>query len=413
MLTADENKLLTEIGPGTRMGALMRCYWQPLGAAADMDDCWTKRVRLLGEDLVLYKDRTGAFGLIAEACPHRRASLAYGIPTAEGIRCPYHGWMFDATGSCIEQPNEPADSTFKDRVRTSAYPVAEFGGLLWGYLGKPPAPLIPKLDGFVVEGTIRCLGRAVINCNWLQIMENSVDSVHTEWLHGKFYEFLREKDNVKVAISKHHVKIGFDEFAHGIIKRRVLEGETEEHDDWKIGHPLLFPNTLANGGQNGDLREYRFQIRVPIDDTHTQHYWYSAFAPPTSTPIPRRFLDRVHTYEVPVRDKDGEYILDATHAQDIMAWEAQGPIADRTQEALGTTDRGITFFRRMLLRELRRLESGEDPMNVQRTAATNTRIDVPVERSKGFRQGFEHLLRRHQLRYSPIAEDLSAIFAGL
>ena len=132
MLTADENRLLTEIGPGTRMGALLRCYWQPLGAASEMDDRWTMRVRLLGEDLVLYKDRTGAFGLITEACPHRRASLAYGIPSAQGIRCPYHGWMFDATGSCIEQPNEPADSTFKDRVNTAAYPVAEFGGLLWG-----------------------------------------------------------------------------------------------------------------------------------------------------------------------------------------------------------------------------------------------------------------------------------------
>src|SRR5471030_3178306 len=110
MLTAAENKLLTEIEPGTRMGALLRRFWQPLGAASEMEDRWTKRVRVLGEDLVLFRDRSGAFGLIAEACPHRRASFAYGIPTAGGIRCPYHGWQFDATGHCIEQPNEPPES---------------------------------------------------------------------------------------------------------------------------------------------------------------------------------------------------------------------------------------------------------------------------------------------------------------
>ena len=107
-----------------------------------MRERWTKRVRIMGEDLVLFKDRTGKFGLIGEACPHRRASLAYGIPTEDGIRCPYHGWKFDAAGRCLEQPNEPPESTFKDKISLPGYPVQELAGLLFAYLGPLPAPLI-------------------------------------------------------------------------------------------------------------------------------------------------------------------------------------------------------------------------------------------------------------------------------
>ncbi len=411
MLTPQENELLTRIGPGTRMGNLLRRYWHPIAAADEMKDRWTKRVRLLGEDLVLFKDRAGRLGLIAEQCPHRRASLYYGIPTTEGIRCPYHGWMFDAAGRCVEQPNEPAGSTFKEKISTPAYPVGELGGLLWGYLGPQPAPLIPRLDGLVAEGTVRLLGRAVVDCNWLQIMENSVDTVHTEWLHGKLYEFIREKDGVKVAISRHHLKIGWDEFEHGIIKRRVLVGGSEEDDDWKIGHPLLFPTTLAIGNAGTNWHEYRFQFRVPIDDTHTLHFWYGAFVMPPGVRAPQHLLDKVWTYDVPIKDQDGEYLLDSIHAQDIMAWETQGPIADRTREALGTTDRGITLFRKMLLRELAAIEAGKDPKNVIRDPAENIVINLPLERTKAHRaDGFEKMFRRHQARYSPIAEEIIALY---
>ena len=125
MLTQQENELLTRVGPGTPMGDLMRRYWHPVaGGRRRWQDRWTKRVRILGEDLVLFKDRTGKFGLIGEFCPHRRASLAYGIPTEDGIRCPYHGWKFDGAGRCLEQPNEPEGSNFKDKVATAGYPVA-------------------------------------------------------------------------------------------------------------------------------------------------------------------------------------------------------------------------------------------------------------------------------------------------
>ena len=140
MLTAQDNDLLTQVGPGTRMGALQRRYWHPIAAAEEMADQWTKRVRLLGEDLVLYKDRTGKLGLIEEQCPHRRASMAYGIPEADGIRCPYHGWKFDGSGTCLDQPNEPEGSNFKDKVKMAGYPVQEMAGLIFAYLGPLPAP---------------------------------------------------------------------------------------------------------------------------------------------------------------------------------------------------------------------------------------------------------------------------------
>ncbi len=412
MLTAEENAQLTRVGSGTPMGELLRRYWQPLGAASEMTDRWTKRVRLLGEDLVLYRDRSGTFGLIGEFCPHRRASLAYGIPENDGIRCPYHGWKFDGAGACLEQPNEPDGSTFKDKTKLAGYPVRELGGLLWAYLGPLPAPEIPRYDGFVVPGAIRMVGSAVINCNWLQIMENSVDPVHTEWLHGKLYEFIEEKNSgVKVAISKHHVKIAFDEFERGIIKRRLLEGQSENVSDWKDGHPVVFPTILAVGSGGGLWKQYVFQLRVPMDDEHTLHLWYHAYIPPEGAAVPQHLLDDVAFYDVPIRDARGEYMLQYIHVQDIMAWETQGPIADRTRESLGWSDSGITLFRKMLRRELKKVANGEDPMNVVRDPAQNAIIELPLEKFKEhFSDGFESLLRRHMASFSPIANDLIAVF---
>ncbi|HXP92943.1 MAG TPA: Rieske 2Fe-2S domain-containing protein [Candidatus Binatia bacterium] len=411
MLTIEENEQLTRVGPETPMGNLLRRYWQPIAAASEMKERWTKRVKLFGEDLVLFKDRQGRFGLIGEFCPHRRASLAYGIPQNDGIRCPYHGWKFDATGACTEQPNEPEGSNFKDKIKTPGYPVEELGGLLWAYLGPLPAPLIPRYDGFVAEGAIRMVGSAVINCNWLQIMENSVDPVHTEWLHGKLYEFIEEKNGVKVAISKHHVKIAFDEFEHGIVKRRLLEGQTEDVSDWKDGHPVVFPTALAVGSGGGLWKQYVFQLRVPMDDTHTMHMWYHAYIPPEGSVVPQRLLDEVAYYDVPIKDKNGEYMLNFIHVQDIMAWETQGPIADRSREALAWSDSGVTMYRKMLRREMKKVAEGQDPMNIIRDPAQNGVIELPLEKFKAhFADGFESLLRRHMASFSPIAEDIINVF---
>jgi len=412
MLTTEENERLTRVGPGTPAGTLLRRYWFPVAAVAEMADRWTKRVRIMDEGLVLFKTRSGTFGLIAEACPHRRASLAYGIPTQDGIRCPYHGWQFDGSGHCTDQPNEPAGSAFKDKVTTPGYPVEELGGLLWTYLGPQPAPLIPRYDALAAPRAIRTVGKARIDCNWLQIMENSVDPVHTEWLHGALYEFIHERDNIKVAVAQHHLKIAFDEFEHGIVKRRLVEGQTEDASDWRVGHPIVFPNILAvSVGYGTSWTSYELQFRVPIDDRTTDHYWYNAFVPAAETPIPGELLESVPVYDVPLRGPDGERLLEYIHGQDALAWETQGRVASRDLEHLGSTDRGVTMLRRMVANEIAKVEAGVDPMCVVRDPERNRAIDLPFERNKQMNSdGFEIFLWRTQMAFSPVAEDVISVW---
>jgi 5,5'-dehydrodivanillate O-demethylase oxygenase subunit len=411
MLTAEDNELLTRVGPGTRMGNLLRRYWQPVAGLAEMENRWTLGVQMLGEKLVLYKTRAGSFGLIAESCPHRGASLKYGIPTQLGIRCAYHGWAYDAEGHCVEQPNED-NHALRGKIATTAYPVQELGGLLFAWLGPAPAPLLPRFDGYVAPRAIRHIGKRMIPCNWLQIMENSVDPVHTEWLHGALYEFRNENGGSKVAISKHHVKIAFEEFPFGIIKRRLLENQSEDSDDWRVGHPLIFPNVLAGGSAGGLWTQQIFQIRVPMDDFHTMHFWYHAYIPPAEAQIPEHLLNNAPVYEPPVKDEAGEYLLDYIHAQDIMAWVTQGPIADRTKEKLGASDRGIVMYRKMLKRELEKIERGEDPIGTLRDSARDHVITLPRERGKDmYSDGFVSHIKRQMSWFSPISGDLIGLFS--
>ena len=413
MLTAEQNELLTRIGPGTPAGNLLRRYWQPIAATSELESRWTLRVRLFGENLVLFRDRQGRRGLVAETCPHRGASLAYGIPTADGIRCPYHGWEFGLQGQCLNQPNERDSASFRDKAKTVAYPVEELNGMLFAYLGPEPRPLLPRWDGFVAEGTIRMLGRALIPVNWLQAMENSLDPIHTEWLHGHAYEFVKEQEGVKVAISARHEKIAFREFDYGITKHRLLAGHSEDSDDWRVGHPVVFPNMLSVGNGDESSRYYAFQIRVPVDDTHTMHMWYTAYVPPKGAEVPARLLEKVHVYNVPWRDEHGEFIVDNIDGQDMMAWITQGPIADRTNEHLGASDQGIVAYRQMLRREIEKVERGEDPIGTLRDASRNQRIDLPNERKKHHNSdGFASWISRTHAAYSPIAQDLIAIFEG-
>jgi 5,5'-dehydrodivanillate O-demethylase len=411
MESLEQNKLLTEVGKGKPMGELMRRYWQPIGAAIEMENKWTQRIRLLGEDLVLFKDRQGRLGLIAEQCPHRRASFAHGIPTENGIRCPYHGWEYNAQGKCINQPNELDKCAFRDKVSTDAYPVEEQGGMLFAYMGPQPQPLLPRWDGFVAKGTIRIMGSVILPINWLQIMENSLDPVHTEWLHGHHYEFLKEQEGVKVAISTRHLKIDFKEFEYGMTKHRLLEGHSEDGDDWKIGHPIVFPNMLAVGNGDEKSRYYSFQMRVPVDDTHTLHLWYNAYVPPQNVDVPQHLLDKVHTYKVPYLDEQGEYIVDNVDGQDMMAWISQGAIADRSLENLGSTDKGVVMYRRLLKREMQKVAAGIDPMGIVRDSARNNCIDLPNEKKKHHNSdGFTSFMMRTHAKYSPIANDLSKLF---
>lgn len=412
MLTAEQNDLLTRIGPGAPAGEFMRRYWQPVAAVSELATKWTMRVRLLGEDLVLYRNREGGYGLIEEKCPHRGASLAHGIPTKDGIRCPYHGWEFGKTGQCLNQPNEPQHIGFKDKIKNAAYPVEELNGMLFAYLGpEEKKPLLPRWDGFVVEGAIRMLGRAVIPVNWLQAMENSLDPIHTEWLHGHAFEFLKEQEGVKVAISTRHEKIAFNEFEYGMTKHRLLEGHSEDSDDWRIGHPIVFPNMLSVGNGDETSRYYAFQIRVPMDDTHTMHMWFTAYMPPKGVDVPAHLFEKIHTYTVPWQDENGDFILDNVDGQDMMAWITQGPIADRTREKLGSSDQGIAIYRRMLRREIQKVQEGLDPIAIMRDPTKNVSVDLPNERKKHHNSdGFRSWIMRTHAAYSPIAEDVIQVF---
>jgi 5,5'-dehydrodivanillate O-demethylase len=362
MISAGENERITRVGAGTPCGTLLRRYWFPVAASAEMQSTRTKRVRLLGEDLVLVR----------------------------------------------------ADGRYELRAPAAVYPVEELGGLLFGYLGPQPAPLLPRLDGFVVPGTVRMVGTYLVPCNWLQIMENSLDPVHTEWLHGHLQEWIEEqRDGVKpsYAISRHHVDIAFEEFEYGIYKRRLMQGQSEDVDDWRVGHPVLFPCTLAVGSAGGLWTMYAFQIRVPVDDTHTMHYWYTAYLPPPGARVPAKLLDEVPVFDVPCRDERGEFNLDLLDAQDVMAWVTQGPIARRELEKLGWTDRGVILLRKVIARELDAIERGVDPLGVIREP--HEIIELPVERGKDmFSDGFASLFRRTQSRYYPYAGELLELFAA-
>lgn len=411
METEEQNRLLTQVGRGTPCGELLRRYWHPIAATEELRDRWTKAVRLLGEDLVLFRDRQGRLGLIEHQCPHRRASFLHGLPTQEGLRCPYHGWEFDARGHCLSQPFEGDNPLFRQKVGITAYPVQELGGMVFAYLGPQPAPLLPRYDGFVVDAAIRLLGHAVIPCNWLQIVETSLDPVHAEWLHGRNLEFLQEKEGIKTHISATHRKVDFREFDWGITKHRLLEGQSEDGDDWRVGHPIVFPTMLAVGNGDEHQRSYVFQIRVPMDDLNTLHYWYHAYVPPAGAAVPPVLLQRMHLHEVPFRWPDGQLRVDHIDGQDIMAWLTQGPVADRTRENLGASDMGIALYRRMLRREIKKVQQGLDPKGVIRDAQGSARIDLPIEKGKKhFRGSFRTFVSRTHVRFSPVADALGLVF---
>ena len=375
MLTKEQNDRITRVGPGTPMGELMRRYWHPIAGSAQLnDDTPTREVRLLGEDLVLYRDASGTVGLIEPPCPHRKASMAYGIPEPDGLRCAYHGWLFNEKGECVEQPSEPAGSTFKDKVTIKAYKVQELGGLIFAYMGPEPAPVLPRWDILVWPG-VR-LGYSVeLPCNWLQCQENSLDPLHFQWLHRYWGGWVmnqkkppEERDawnQLTAGRGADHRRIGFEVTDYGVIKRRLVGDETEQDDHWRIGHPVLFPNIL---------RVVRnLQFRVPIDDTHTLHIRFEW------EPLPEGQEDTgVTPYDDRgLYDDDGKIKRDYVMGQDMTAWVIQGPIMDRTTERLGVSDVGLIMYRRLLDEQAKVVEDGGEPINVHREE--HDIIVLPVE----------------------------------
>ena len=372
MLTLDENELLTRVSRGTPAGELLRRYWHPVAAAGELTEKEPIRaVKILGEELVIYRDKKGRYGLVGEHCPHRLASLAFGRVDEEGIRCPYHGWKFDSSGKCLKQPAEPPESTFKDRIKHSAYPVEYLGGLLYAYLGPAPTPILPRWDVLVWENGRRWIVKeSVIDCNWLQPMENSVDPSHLYWLHG-------DTAHLAPRVKKYAEQHEFIPFEFGIKKRRttlpLATGEAPMVDE----HPLLFPTILRHVApyEGGKKHRHNLQIRVPVDDEHTQVFRVN-FVPsdseksPAGAEVPFRFSQ--------LKTGPDKYDMSMVSAQDSMAWETQGYIADRRQEHLGVGDEGIIALRKMLREQIERVQRGFDPIGVIRDPAKNQIIDLGV-----------------------------------
>ncbi|MBK6004862.1 aromatic ring-hydroxylating dioxygenase subunit alpha [Ramlibacter ginsenosidimutans] len=368
MLTEEKNRLLTQVGPGTPMGNLLRRYWMPVAGVSEFDSRSTKPIRLMGEDLVLYKDLGGNFGLVDRRCAHRRADLSYGMVEQSGLRCNYHGWAFDHTGQCISQPFE--DTCFperdtKARISIKSYPVQAKGGMLWTYMGPQPAPLLPDWEAFSWDNGFSQVVISEVPCNWFQCQENSIDPVHFEWMHENWGRRLRTGD---LSHGPKHLKLDFDEFEYGFVYRRTREDSGENDDAWTIGRVCLWPNGFFLGEH--------FEWRVPIDDENTLSVtWKYTRVPKGREPYVQ---GSIPTWYGPLKDERGNWIDTHVMNQDFLAWVGQGVIADRTQEHLGASDRGIVAIRRRFFDELEKVAAGGDPKGIIRDPARNVKVQLPM-----------------------------------
>ena len=370
MLTPEQNDLLARVGPGTPMGRLMRRYWHPVAAVGELDENPVKAIRLMGEDLVLFRDVTGEYGLLERHCPHRRADLSYGwVEEDGGLRCSYHGWLFDTSGRCIGQPFEQIahpEANFKEKVRAPAYHVQAKAGLLWAYTGEEPVPELWDWDRFYDRGYKQVVFSEV-PCNWLQCQENSIDPVHFEWLHSNWS--LRR--NGSSDYSPTHTRIGFDEFEFGIRYLRIRSDTDEENDLWKVGRVCLWPNALYTG---------HFEWRVPIDDENTLSVGWFIDPMPGQQPFEQ---ERIPYWHSPIVEREtGRWISSHIMNQDFIGWVGQGSVSDRWNEHLGESDRGVIMLRKQFMDDLAVIEDGGDPKGILRDAGRNAIVPLPRIRAE-------------------------------
>ena len=369
MLNAERNRTLTQVGPGTAMGALLRRYWMPVAGVSEFDQAAIKPLRLLGEDLVLYKDLGGNFGLVDRRCAHRRADLSYGFVEHRGLRCNYHGWLYDQHGQCTEQPFEDIanpKANYKEQIAIKAYPVQQKGGMVWAYLGPQPAPLLPDWEPFSWPNGFAQVVISELPCNWLQCQENSIDPVHFEWMHANWKV---RQSGATGPYAPSHVKVGFEEFEFGLTYKRVREDTSEADPLWTVGRVCLWPNAFFLGDH--------FEWRVPIDDEHTLSItWAYTRVPKEAEPYVQQAIP---TWHGPIKELlTGRWITSHVMNQDFVAWAGQGVIADRAEEHLATSDGGIVMLRKKLFEDLRAIGEGRDPRALIRDPARDQRVALPV-----------------------------------
>ncbi len=358
MLTEEENVRLTQVGPGTPGGELLRRYWYPVAVGQDLTpERPTKFVRLLGEDLVLFRDKSGRVGLLADHCSHRSASLVYGRVEERGIACAYHGWLYDCEGNILETPPERNDAIMRS-VKQTAYPVEQFCGMYWAYLGPQPVPVIPHIDVWVrTDGVRTLITHPPMDCNYFQAMENSVDPAHLQILHQDSVGRRRRPINTTRGYTDDVQGFEFYKVPYGIMKKRTyVNGFADEH-------PLVFPNILRT--QNGT------EIRVPVDDYRTVIFQVDfdqtedgseveeGSELPVVDPGPYKDPpDRLHPF--------ARIFMDTIPQQDQGIWETQGRLVDRTVEHLSYSDRGVVLLRRLMFEQQQVVQDGGDPLGVER-----------------------------------------------
>lgn len=398
MLTREDNQRVTQVGPGTEMGQLMRLYWIPFLLSKDVDvDGQTYKVRLLGEDLVAYRDTNGQVGLVDHACPHRGAPMAFARNEDGGVRCIYHGWKFDTTGACREMPAEPADSAMLKKVKITAYPVRERNGVLWAYMGPDVdnPPQLPDIEWNLVPEEQVALTMRVQECNWLQALEGEIDSAHAAILHGRVdvggiinqwkqaqdltptFECVQHSVGVsiasrrKVGDDKNYIRVNqflmpFWTFVPPQAQYPDLSGHAWVPIDDHHTLCLMFSYTPAQplyektrkvfkegygGRETGHASEASFEKRSPVEPYHT--YW-------------SRF-NRANAYQFDYGLQVNKYNsgLPGLWVQDAACQSGVAAVYDRSKEHLGTSDTGIARTRRMLLDSLRKLgQDGTRPESV-------------------------------------------------
>jgi phthalate 4,5-dioxygenase oxygenase subunit len=390
MLSREDNELLTHVGPGTSMGSLLRCFWQPFALSTELPchDSDPIRVRLLGEDLVAFRDSNGTVGLIQNNCPHRGASLFFGRNEQSGLRCVYHGWKFSADGTCVDMPNEPAESDFKHKVRAIAYPTEERGGVVWAYLGTAPARGVPELEWTHVPESHRYVTKRIQFCSFLQNVEGEVDSSHVSFLHSK-QNSLADSAGIQAdpgsTLPNYMARDRAPRFfvlptEYGMLIGARRDAEIDSYY-WRITQFLMPSYTMIPSPVGAPVS---FTGATPIDDERMMGF--------TVTWHPDRPLSEseiaqieswlgVHTEVdgrtfIPFRNKDNDYLIDrdlqrsrrsytgirGIREEDLAVQEGMGPICDRTTEHLGSADLAVIAMRRRLLDAVHALEQrGEVP----------------------------------------------------
>jgi len=362
--------MLTRVGPGTPGGEMLRRYWHPIAFLSELKGKPLRR-RILGEDLVLFRDDRGGIGLLTLRCSHRGTSLEFGHLENGGLRCCYHGWLYDVEGRILETPGEPADSTFKERVRQPAYKVQELAGIIFAYLGPEPAPLLPRYDVLVREDGVRSMSARIVHCNFLQMVENSVDQHHFKWLHRtpKTKQWRDEKLTSDITdfgiLDTFTRRVGDESFR--TISLFLMPNMN------KVGYHLPEDHPAAFAATHEGYEALRW--RVAMDDTTTMHFTLY-FAPlvdgKVAAKIPKDQQDQGLGDSIPGKYRwDEETGWIARGDQDRCAQESQGAIFDRTGEHLGVSDEGVILLRRLFKQSIEAVQRGEDPVGIIRDPAKN------------------------------------------